>query len=70
MQNKQNESFLDYAKRIVTDENISEYGIQRVYQMLFDDDMISYDNAQRQLRGIKRFLLECERDSIKEISEL
>lgn len=70
MQNKKNESFLDYAKRIVTDENISEYGIQRVYQMLFDDDMISYDNAQRQLRGIKRFLLECERDSIKEISEL
>lgn len=70
MQNKKNESFLDYAKRIVTDENISEYGIQRVYQMLFDDDMISYDNAQRQLRGIKRFLLECERDSIKEIGEL
>ena len=57
MQNKKNESFLDYAKRIVTDENISEYGIQRVYQMLFDDDMISYDNAQRQLRGIKRFTL-------------
>ena len=69
MQNKKNESFLDYAKRIVTDENISEYGIQRVYQMLFDDDMISYDNAQRQLKGIRRFLLQCEMDNLKEVNE-
>ena len=69
MQNKKNESFLDYAKRIVTDENISEYGMVRVYQLLFDDDMISYDNAQRQLRGIKKFLLKCEMDNLKEVSE-
>ena len=69
MQSKNNESFLDYAKRIATDENISEYGMVKVYQMLFDDDMISYDNAQRQLRGIKKFLLKCEMDNLKEISE-
>ena len=70
MQNKKNESFLDYAKRIVTDDNISEYGIVKIYQMLFDDEMISYDNAQRQLRGIKRFLIECERDNYKGINEI
>ena len=70
MQDKKNESFLDYAKRIVTDDNISEYGIVKVYQMLFDDEMISYDNAQRQLRGIRRFLLECERDNYKETNEI
>ena len=69
MQNKKNESFLDYAKRIVTDDNISEYGMVKVYQMLFDDDMISYDNAQRQLKGIRRFLVECERDNLKEVNE-
>lgn len=69
MQSKKNESFLDYAKRIVTDENISEYGMVRVYKMLFDDDMISYDNAQRQLRGIKKFLLRCEIDNLKEVGE-
>lgn len=70
MQDKKNESFLDYAKRIVTEDNISEYGIVKVYQMLFDDEMISYDNAQRQLKGIRRFLLECERDNYKEINEI
>ena len=70
MQNKKNESFLDYAKRIVTDENISEYGLVRVYQMLFDDETISYDNAQRQLKGIKKFLLRCEMDNLKEIDEV
>ena len=69
MKNKKNESFLDYAKRIVTDDNISEYGMVKIYQMLFDDDMISYDNAQRQLKGIRRFLVECERDNLKEINE-
>ena len=69
MQNKKNESLLDYAKRIVTDDNISEYGMVKVYQMLFDDDMISYDNAQRQLKGIRRFLVECERDNLKEVNE-
>ena len=69
MQNKKNENFLDYAKRIVTDENISEYGMVRVYQMLFDDDMISYDNAQRQLKGIRKFLLKCEMDNLKEVNE-
>ena len=37
--------------------------------MLFDDDMISYDNAQRQLRGIRRFLLQCEMDNLKEVNE-
>ena len=66
MQIKKDESFLNYAKRIVTDENISEYGIQKIYQMLFGDEFISYDNAQRQLKGIRRFLLECERDNYKE----
>lgn len=69
MQNKKSENFLDYAKRIVTDENISEYGVLKVYQMLFDDEIISYDNAQRQLRGIRKFLLECERDNLKEIND-
>ena len=34
--------------------------------MLFGDELVSYDNAQRQLKGIRRFLLECERDNYKE----
>ena len=37
--------------------------------MLFDDDMISYDNAQRQLKGIRRFLLQCEMDNLKEVND-
>lgn len=69
MQNKKNEDFLSYAKRIVTDENIAEYGLVKVYQMLFDDETISYDNAQRQLKGIKKFLLRCEMDNLKEVNE-
>lgn len=61
MQNKK-ENFFDYAKRIVTKENILQYGVYDLYNMLFDDDNTSYDNAQRQLKGIIRFLEYCEKD--------
>ena len=58
---RNNETFLEYAIRILDEDNVSENGLIDTYYMLFQDvDHISYDNAQRQLRGIRKF-----RDKIK-----
>lgn len=64
---RNNESFLEYAIRILDEDNISELGLVNTYQMLFkDDSYISYDNAQRQLRGIRKFIdtLKKENDEV------
>lgn len=59
-----NESFLEFANRIVTDENIKEYGILNIFKGLFENDTVSYDNAQRQLLGIRKFLNQYRKDLI------
>ena len=65
------ESFLEFANRIVTDENIKEYGILHIFKSLFENDNVSYDNAQRQLLGIRKFLNEHRKDLIdREIEQL
>lgn len=61
---KNNETFLQFAKRLLTSENIAEYGLQEIYRLLFGES-VSYDNAQRQLRGITRFIRECLNDDKK-----
>ena len=54
---RNNETFLEYAIRILDEDNVSENGLINTYYMLFQDvDHISYDNAQRQLRGIRKFI--------------
>ena len=65
------ESFLEFANRIVTDKNIKEYGILHIFKSLFENDNVSYDNAQRQLLGIRKFLNEYRKDLIdKEMEQL
>lgn len=65
-----NESFLEYAIRILDEDNISEQGIVNTYQMLFGTDVqVSYDNAQRQLRGIKKFIDELKKHNNEYIIE-
>ena len=50
-----NESILNYAKRLLNEDNAYDIGLIEQYKLLFGED-ISYDNAQRQLKGIKKFL--------------
>lgn len=57
-----NETFLQFAERLLTPENITEYGLQEIYRMLFGEN-VSYDNAQRQLRGITKFVKQCLNDN-------
>lgn len=58
------ESFLEYAIRILDEDNISEFGLVNTYKMLFNEDnIISYDNAQRQLRGIRKFIEKLKKDN-------
>lgn len=57
LEKKEKESFLEYAIRILDEDAISENGIVNTYKMIFGfDEYVSYDNAQRQLRGIKKFI--------------
>lgn len=49
------ESILNYAKRLLNEDNAYDIGLVEQYRLLFEED-ISYDNAQRQLKGIKKFL--------------
>lgn len=63
-----NESFLEYAIRILDEDNISELGMVDTYKMLFGTDVnISYDNAQRQLRGIKKFIEQIKLNSVDNV---
>lgn len=56
MQNKdKNESVLSYAFRLLDKDNEYNIGLVEQYNLLFNED-ISYDNAQRQLKGVKKFL--------------
>lgn len=67
MEKRNNESFLEYAIRVLDEDNISEIGLVDTYYMLFKDTTnISYDNAQRQLRGIRKFIdtLKKENDEV------
>ena len=68
MQNREkNESILSYAQRLLNEENAYDLGIVEQYNLLFNEE-ISYDNAQRQLKGIKKFLrLIQENKTIEEI---
>ena len=66
---KNNETFLQFAKKLLTPENITEYGLQEIYRLLFGES-VSYDNAQRQLRGITRFVKECLKDDEDETNEV
>ena len=51
---RNNETFLEYAIRILDEDNVSENGLIDTYYMLFQDvDHITYDKAKRQLRGIR-----------------
>ena len=50
-----NETVLNYAKRLLNEDNAYDIGLVEQYKLLFGED-ISYDNAQRQLKGIKKFL--------------
>lgn len=58
MNKKDNETFLQFAERLLTPENITEYGLQEIYFLLFNEN-VSYDNAQRQLRGVTKFIKKC-----------
>lgn len=69
MTKNKKESFLEFANRIVTDENIKEYGVLHIYKSLFEKDNASYDNAQRQLLGIRKFLNEYRNDLIDQEME-
>lgn len=64
-----NETFLQFAKRLLTPENMTEYGLQEIYKLLFGEN-VSYDNAQRQLRGITKFINECIKDDFEGNMEL
>lgn len=68
MQNREkNESILSYAQRLLNEENAYDLGIVEQYNLLFNEE-VSYDNAQRQLKGIKKFLrLIQENKTIEEI---
>lgn len=61
---KNNESFLQFAERLLTPENITEYGLQKIYYLLFNEE-VSYDNAQRQLRGVTKFVKKCLESNIE-----
>jgi len=63
-----NETFLQFAKRLLTTDNITEYGLVEIYRMLFGE-VVSYDNAQRQLRGITRFIKQCDIEDINKAGE-
>lgn len=63
-----NETFLQFAKRLLTPDNITEYGLVEIYHMLFGE-VVSYDNAQRQLRGITRFIKQCNIEDINKAEE-
>ena len=64
---EKNESILSYAQRLLNEENAYDLGIVEQYKLLFNEE-VSYDNAQRQLKGIKKFLkLIQENKAIEEI---
>ena len=64
---EKNESILSYAQRLLNEENAYELGIVEQYNLLFNEE-VSYDNAQRQLKGIKKFLrLIQENKTIEEV---
>ena len=63
-QKRKNETFLEYAIRILDEDHISEFGLIDTYNMLFEGDgYVSYDNAQRQLRGIRKFIDKLKREN-------
>ena len=49
------ESILSYAQRLLDEDNAYDLGLVEQYRLLFGEE-ISYDNAQRQLKGVKKFL--------------
>ena len=50
-----NEDILSYAQRLLDEDNAYDIGLMEQYKLLFNEP-VSYDNAQRQLKGIKKFL--------------
>jgi len=55
IERNEKESILDFATRLLSEDNIYDIGLVEIYRLLFDEE-VSYDNAQRQLRGLKKFL--------------
>lgn len=50
-----NKNFIQYASELLSEDNVYELGLVEIYKRLFDEE-VSYDNAQRQLKGVKKFL--------------
>jgi hypothetical protein len=69
MKKQNNESFLEFAERLLSSDSVFEYGLQEIYSMLFGES-VSYDNAQRQLKGIRRFIEEYKKDKDEKADEI
>lgn len=50
-----NKNFIQYASELLSEDNVYELGLVEIYKRLFDEE-VSYDNAQRQLKGVKKFI--------------
>ena len=55
IEKQNNEDILSYAQRLLDEDNAYDIGLMEQYKLLFNEP-VSYDNAQRQLKGIKKFL--------------
>lgn len=47
--------FINKVKGLLSEESIYDKGLVEIYKEIFHED-VSYDNAQRQLRGVRKFL--------------
>lgn len=52
-------NIIQYAQQLLSEDNVYELGLVEIYKRLFGEE-VSYDNAQRQLRGVKKFLQKIE----------
>ena len=52
-------NIIQYAQQLLSEDNVYELGLIEIYKRLFGEE-VSYDNAQRQLRGVKKFLQKIE----------
>lgn len=67
IEKKHNEDILSYAERLLDENNAYDLGIVEQYQLLFHES-VSYDNAQRQLKGIKKLLNLIKDNRVEQIS--
>lgn len=67
--NKNEKTFLEFAIDVIDNQHALGMDVVDVYKKLFGEENVTYDNAQRQLRGIRKFIAKIQDENNNVILE-